>query len=91
MKDFNEEELEADGIDEAEFTKGFNWGYGLAETNETLVKGIVEQGLGSTSDHSKGFEAGAMEKFREKEALQVILFLKTDQKTEISFSMKEIR
>lgn len=68
MREFNEEEFEAESIDEAEFTKGFNWGYSLADTNEALVRGIVDEGIVSASDHAKGFEAGAMERFREKES-----------------------
>ena len=68
MRDFSDEEFEAEGIDAVEFTDGFNWGYLLAETHEDVVKGMLDDGIESPSDHSKGFEQGAREWFREKEA-----------------------
>ena len=62
----NQEEIEAEGINEVEYTTGFNWGYTIAEHNPELAKSLMD-GLEKDSDRSQGIYFGCNEFFRVRE------------------------
>ena len=61
----NQEEIEAEGINEAEYAAGFNWGYVIAEHNQELAKELME-GIELNSDRAQGLSFGLQEFFRER-------------------------
>lgn len=63
---FNQEELEAEGVNEVEYAEGFNWGYVIAEHNPTLAMELMD-GVEMNSDRNQGLYHGCNEFFRERE------------------------
>lgn len=64
--ELNGDEIETEGINEAEYSTGFNWGYIIAEQNEELAKELLE-GMERISDREQGMYFGFNEFFAEKQ------------------------